>query len=152
VEQNFAGLGTVNLWLAAGACFMVIFLYFCALSRQLSYVLWAALLSSVAISLLLRPQMATPILAVGTAAASLLVLISGIQAKRADTALQQELAKLNDAMAALQGRIVLRLSTAGQSPSALRPEESASTVGAPAEPGRGAQKAENYPSGSNSVV
>jgi hypothetical protein len=144
-QDLVGGLGSISLLLAAAACFSVIFLCFCAISRQLSYVLWATMLAAVAASLLQWPHRATPILAAGIAVSSLLVLVSGIQARRAGAALQQEMTKLNDAVAALQGRLVLRLGTPGQPASSLLPTEIDPSGNAPPELDVVAAEAENSP-------
>jgi hypothetical protein len=144
--QEFGGVNTINLLLAIGGCFSVILLCFYAISRQLSYLLWAAMLAAVAGSLLMLPRMAILILAVGMAAASILVLVSGIQARRAHAALQAELSKLNDAVAGLQGRLVLRLGTPGLSAETLSPAEAGSPVGEASKPRLIAEHTESSPS------
>jgi|SRR5215469_728637 len=118
MDQEFGGLSTMNLLFAAGGCFSVIFLCFYMASRQLSFMLWAIMLAAAATSLLLLPDRTILIAAIAAAAASVLVLVSGIQAQRSHAALQAELRRLNDAVAALQGRLVLRLGTPATSPSA----------------------------------
>jgi hypothetical protein len=123
MDQNLSGLGDAYLSLGAGVCFLVLFVCLCVISRQLSYVLWAVLLAGVANSLLLMPQRVILILAVGTAAASLLVPISGMRAKRDRTALQLEFNKLNDAVAELQSRIILGLSRPSSPPLMSRPAD-----------------------------
>jgi hypothetical protein len=133
MDQYLSGLGVVYLSLVAGACFLVMFLCLCVISRQLSYMLWAISLAGVAISLLWMPQMVVSIFAVGTAVASLLVLVSGIRAKRERTALQLEFNKLNDAVAALQSRFILGLSKLGPPPTS-RPAEVGSPASTPLEP------------------
>jgi hypothetical protein len=144
MDQDLGGgLGAVNLLLVASGGFSLLFLCFCVISRQLSYVLWAVMLAAVAAALLLWPPRAIPILAVGIAIASLLVLISGIQAKRAHVALQQQIRELNNTVAALQGRLVLRLATLGAAAPALRPTQLDSPARPPLDPEPVGKDAEN---------
>jgi hypothetical protein len=146
MDQYLGGLVMPSLLPAAGASFLVVFLCLCAISRRLSHVLWAIMLAGIAVSVLLFPDRVVSILSIGIAAASLLVLVSGIQANRAHAALQLELSNIEKALATLQGRLVLRLTTQEPPAVAFAPKEIPSPA-TESKPDHATRQAEHSPPG-----